>query len=105
MPVFARIGILTTILTFIGGIWLFLAPFIVGYQKVGQDWIDATRNDIWTGGALIVVAFIVFLLFAAFGLRDAAHAARKRNLEREREEEKNQSQSAGEDRDGVAASI
>ena len=107
MPVFARIGILTTILTFLGGIWLFLAPFIVGYQKVGQDWIDATKNDIWTGGALMVVAVITILLFAAFGLRDAAHAARRRDQEREKEERREQN--AGEnhtaDRGGVASSI
>ena len=107
MPVFARIGILTTILTFLGGIWLFLAPFIVGYQKVGQDWIDATKNDIWTGGALMVVAVITILLFAAFGLRDAAHAARRRDQEREKEErrEQNAAENHADSNGGAVSSI
>ena len=104
MPVFARIGILTTILTFLGGIWLFLAPFIVGYQKVGQDWVDATKNDVWTGGALMAVAAIVLLLFFAFALRDAVNTARRRSLEREREEE-NQEHGSGDNRGGAATSI
>ena len=104
MPVFARIGILTTILTFLGGIWLFLAPFIVGYQKVGQDWVDATKNDVWTGGALMAVSAIILLLFFAFALRDAVNAARRRSLEREREEE-NQEHGSGDNRSGAATSI
>jgi hypothetical protein len=52
-----------------------LAPFIVAYQKVGQDWVDATKNDLWTGGALIAISTLTLLLFAAFALRDAARAA------------------------------
>jgi hypothetical protein len=45
----ARIGLIVTAIGFFTGIWLFLAPFIVEYQKVGQDWIVATKNDLWTG--------------------------------------------------------
>jgi len=74
----ARIGLTTTVLAFIGGAWVFLAPFIVEYQKVGQDWIEATRNDLWTGGALIAISLLTLLLFAAFALRDAAIRAAER---------------------------
>jgi len=70
MSVQARIGLVTTVLMFVGGVWLFLAPFIVEYQKVGQDWIDATKNDLWTGGALIAVSAITLVLFLAFAVRD-----------------------------------
>jgi hypothetical protein len=82
----ARIGLVTTALAFIGGIWLFLAPFIVQYQPVGEDWIGATRNDLWSGGILIAVSVLTLFLFAAFALRDAAARA----AERQRAEEGSQ---------------
>jgi hypothetical protein len=71
----ARGGLIVTVIGFFAGIWLFLAPFLVGYQKVGQDWTDATKNDLWTGGALIAICALTLLLVAAFALRDAARAA------------------------------
>jgi hypothetical protein len=71
----ARGGLIITVIGFFAGLWLFLAPFLVEYQKVGQDWIDATRNDLWTGGALIAISALTLLLFAAFALRDATRAA------------------------------
>lgn len=67
----ARFGLITTAVMFVAGVWLFLAPFIVEYQKVGQDWIDATKNDLWTGGVLISVSVLTLVLFFAFALRDA----------------------------------
>jgi hypothetical protein len=73
----ARVGLITTVIGFLAGIWLFLAPFIVEYQKVGQDWIDATRNDLWTGGALIAISAMTLILFVAFALRDAARDAER----------------------------
>ena len=75
----ARVGIITTVIGFFAGIWLFLAPFIIEYQKVGQDWIDATRNDLWTGGALIAISALTLILFVAFALRDAARDAERRS--------------------------
>ena len=79
----ARIGLATTILSFIGGVWLFLAPFIVQYQKVGEGWIGATKNDLWTGGALMAISVLTLFLFVAFALRDAAAEARRRRRARE----------------------
>jgi heme/copper-type cytochrome/quinol oxidase subunit 2 len=78
MPTQARIGLLTTLLTLVGGVWLFQAPFIVGYQDVGQEWIRATRNDLWTGGGLIAISVLTLLLFSAFALRDASRAVENR---------------------------
>ena len=75
----ARGGLIVTFVGFFAGIWLFLAPFLVEYQKVGQDWIDATKNDLWTGGALMAISALTLLLFAAFALRDAARAAEQNN--------------------------
>ena len=75
----ARIGLIVTAIGFFTGIWLFLAPFIVEYQKVGQDWTWATKNDLWTGGALIAISAVTLILIAAFALRDAARAAEQEN--------------------------
>ncbi|HVD45611.1 MAG TPA: hypothetical protein VNB92_09690 [Rubrobacter sp.] len=75
----ARGGLIVTVVGFFAGIWLFLAPFLVEYQKVGQDWIDATRNDLWTGGALMAISALTLLLFTAFALRDAVRAADQKN--------------------------
>ncbi len=83
----ARVGLVTTVLTFIGGVWLFLAPFVLEYQRVGEDWVTATRNDLWTGGILMAVSALTFFLFVAFALRDAAARAD----ERRRAEEESQS--------------
>ena len=80
----ARIGLVTTVLTFVAGAWLFLAPFVVEYQEVGEDWIRATRNDLWTGGALMAVSALTFFLFVAFALRDAAADARRRRRAEDR---------------------
>ena len=74
----ARMGLVTTVLTFVGGVWLFLAPFIVKYQEVGEEWIGATKNDMWTGGALMAVSTLTFFLFIAFALRDAVRADERR---------------------------
>jgi len=73
----ARLGLATTVLSFIGGVWLFLAPFIVEYQEVGEDWIRATRNDLWTGGILMAISALALFIFVAFALRDAAARADK----------------------------
>jgi hypothetical protein len=75
----ARGGLIVTIVGFFAGMWLFLAPFLIEYQKAGQDWIDATKNDLWTGGALMAISAVTLLLFAAFALRDAARAAEQKN--------------------------
>ena len=75
----ARGGLIVTVIGFFAGIWLFLAPFLIEYQKVGEDWIDATKNDLWTGGALIAISALTLLLFAAFALRDATRAVEQKD--------------------------
>jgi hypothetical protein len=74
----ARAALITTVIGFVAGIWLIFAPFIVEYQKAGQDWIDATKNDLWTGGALIAISALTLLLFASFALRDAVRAVEQK---------------------------
>ena len=79
----ARMGFTTTVLSFLGGVWLFLAPLVVKYQEVGEEWIGATRNDLWAGGVLMASSVLTLFLFAAFALRDAAADARRRRRARE----------------------
>ena len=79
----ARVGLITTALALIGGVWLFLAPFIVEYQEVGEEWIGATKNDMWAGGALMAVSALTLFLFIAFALRDAATRADERRRKAE----------------------
>lgn len=73
-----RIGLATTMLTFVGGMWVFFAPFVVGYQKVGAHWTEATRTQLWTGGVLTVLSMLALMFFAVFAIRDAALAAEQR---------------------------
>lgn len=79
----ARVGLITTALALLGGVWIFLAPFIVEYQEVGEEWIGATKNDMWAGGALMAVSALTLFLFIAFALRDAAARASERRREAE----------------------
>jgi hypothetical protein len=58
------------------GIWLAVAPFAVGYQPDGADWVDATIIGVATGVALIVLGLVTIVVLAV-GLRDEA---RRRGL-------------------------
>jgi hypothetical protein len=45
-------GAITVTLT---GVWLAAAPFAVGYQPDGADWVDATVVGVATGAGLVLV--------------------------------------------------
>ena len=70
-----RLGLVATVVTLLGAAWLMLAPFVVGYQPQGGDWVTATRNDLVVGGALLVVsatALFSILVLSVRALRRAA---------------------------------
>jgi hypothetical protein len=70
-----RLGLVATVVTLLGAAWLMLAPFVVGYQPQGDDWVTATRNDLVVGGALLVVsatALFSILVLSVRALRRAA---------------------------------
>lgn len=50
------------IITLAGG-WLILAPFALGYQPYGADWVSQTTNSFVMGICVAVVALISFALF------------------------------------------
>ncbi|MGI9048561.1 MAG: hypothetical protein ACR2GU_04165 [Rubrobacteraceae bacterium] len=64
------IGAVGALLGFLGGIWLVLAPFALGYQATGDSWTNATRNDVWFGIGLAIVSIIGFILYTLSLLRD-----------------------------------
>ncbi|MEV4159255.1 hypothetical protein [Nonomuraea dietziae] len=71
-----KLGVAALILLFVGGLWLVAAPFVVGYQPRGEEWTDATINDLWIGGLLAGGAFVTLVVYAADALRELARRGR-----------------------------
>jgi hypothetical protein len=58
-------GMVASLVIFLAGGWLILAPFALGYQTYGADWVSQTTNDFVVGICVAVVALIGFVLFFA----------------------------------------
>ncbi len=56
-------GMTASLIIFLAGGWLILAPFALGYQPYGADWTNQTVNDFATGIPVAVVALASFVLF------------------------------------------
>lgn len=69
-PLAGRVAIGGLILIVLAGAWLFAAPFGLAYQPMGTSWTAATRNDLATGGALILIAAITLIAYAALMAKD-----------------------------------
>jgi ABC-type multidrug transport system fused ATPase/permease subunit len=52
-----------SLIILLAGGWLILAPFALGYQPYGADWVNQTTNDFWVGIPVAVVALVSFMLF------------------------------------------
>jgi hypothetical protein len=78
------VGMVASLIIFLAGGWLILAPFALGYQPYGANWVSQTINDFVVGICVAVVALAAFALFFAslFGSLRAAGmlAARPRVL-------------------------
>ncbi len=57
------VGMAASLIIFLAGGWLILAPFALGYQPYGADWTNQTVNDFAMGIPVAVVALISFALF------------------------------------------
>lgn len=57
-------GAVGAVLALLGGLWLVLAPFAVGFQA-GGDWSRATTVTVVSGGAVAVLAFVAFVASVA----------------------------------------
>lgn len=58
-------------LTLAAGIWLYLAPFLLGYQADAAEWATATKNHVATGAALAALSLATILTFTALATREA----------------------------------
>lgn len=56
-------GMVASLIVFLAGGWLILAPFALGYQLYGADWTSQTTNDFATGIPVAVVALVSFAFF------------------------------------------
>jgi hypothetical protein len=56
-------GMVASLIIFLAGGWLILAPFALGYQPNGADWVSQTTNDFATGIPVAVVALVSFAFF------------------------------------------
>jgi hypothetical protein len=56
-------GMAASLIIFLAGGWLILAPFALGYQAYGADWASQTTNSFVMGICIAVVALIAFGLF------------------------------------------
>lgn len=56
-------GMVASLIIFLAGGWLILAPFALGYQPSGADWVNQTTNDFVTGIPVAVVALVGFAFF------------------------------------------
>ena len=59
------VGILGGIAGVLGGAWLILAPFALGYQPENAAWADATKVDVFTGIGILVLGLVTVAAFAA----------------------------------------
>lgn len=56
-------GIAASLIIFLAGGWLILAPFALGYQPYGADWASQTTNSFVMGICVAVLALVAFGLF------------------------------------------
>jgi len=56
-------GMAASLIIFLAGGWLILAPFALGYQPYGTDWVSQTTNSFVMGICVAVVALVAFFLF------------------------------------------
>ncbi len=56
-------GMVASLIVGLSGGWLILAPFALGYQPYGANWVSQTTNDVATGIPVAVVALVSFVLF------------------------------------------
>src|SRR5947209_11165359 len=56
-------GMVASLIIFLAGGWLVLAPFALSYQPYGASWDSQTTNDFATGIPVAVLALVSFAFF------------------------------------------
>lgn len=73
-----RIAVLALVLLLAGGTWVFVAPFGLSLQPLAGPWTTATRNDLATGGAIMVAALAALAVYGALVVRELLAGAPQR---------------------------
>ncbi len=63
-------GLGASLVTLLVGASLIVAPFALGYQPYGADWVSQTSNDFWVGLAVVIVSLAGLGLFVGSLLGD-----------------------------------
>jgi cytochrome c oxidase assembly factor CtaG len=66
----SRLIIAALSLLTLAGVWLFAAPFGLGYQPLGAPWSNATLDDLASGGALILIGLGSLTTYCVLSTRD-----------------------------------
>lgn len=69
MPNRIRTAVILSTITGLAGVWLVLAPFILGYQPTGDSWVTATIHHVATGAVLAVISLVTALTMIGGALR------------------------------------
>ncbi|HYT34350.1 MAG TPA: hypothetical protein VEL69_04895 [Ktedonobacteraceae bacterium] len=56
-------GMTASLIILLAGGWLILAPFALGYQPYGADWVNQTTNSFVVGICVALVALLALALF------------------------------------------
>jgi hypothetical protein len=73
LRVYAALAVVFTAI----GIWIIIAPTVVGYQPEGQRWRDGTYNDVIVGGLLVLISLGLLLTQITATIRARRRAARR----------------------------
>lgn len=71
-----RVSLGVLLVTFLGGLWLMAAPFLVGYQPRTSHWADGTVSIFAVGGAVSVIALVTGIGLVGGYLFDLSRTAR-----------------------------
>ena len=67
-------AIAATTVAFLCGVWLMVAPWILGYPRPASGWGDQVRTDFWTGVAVVFLSGLGFVWYG-LGIRRALQPA------------------------------
>lgn len=63
-----RLGVVALVIALLGGGWLMVSPFVVGYQPDGADWTTGTTVTFFVGVGLVGLTFVGLVVFVAGAL-------------------------------------
>lgn len=70
-----KMGIGVLVIALLGGAWLMVAPFLVGYQSRGAHWPEGTRNEFFVGLGVVALSITALVVFAGNALAELSHKA------------------------------